>query len=496
MDFNELLIRLGRTLVQRRRLYLSIFMVCFLAATAGAYLKSQWYKSTATIFVSLTSPRLDTTHSEQRNSVATLRSEEFVASQVELMRTRELAEELVNSVPAWVFEQTPSSKWYIRLVSDIVNSVTKNIKLLLVKMLLINPDNPHHKNIQTIESGLDIFPVRKSQVIEVSFSSKNPEAPKVVLDTFINIYKKRLADLRAKSEGATIYLEQTEQLNKELEQAERALTDFMVENGVVDIALEKSQILERLDTLSSLAKSSNASEDEPGNMIFTITGPNAPPQILQQNANLNALLNERVRLAASFTKNQRDVLRLDAQIASIREVLNEELKALAYVIEQDRAELERLLEIEPRYNWLSRQVRLLSTSYETYSKAAKDRQTFFDRDNQILVHIIDAPAVPLFPQKPTRLVLVAIGFALAAVIALIGVLVVEWVLLIRWIYAFHPPSFNDLTTASSSSEADHVSEETARQTETSGKTDIPADGSNLLDRRASFKRNLFEQNGS
>jgi polysaccharide biosynthesis transport protein len=435
MDFNELIIRFCQTIYRRRRLFLFVFLVCFTAATIGAYVKPQRFQSSTTIFVSFGSPRLDTSRSEQRNNVAILQSEEFVASQVELMQTRDLIEELVDTVPPWVFESKPSSKWYIRAIVDSVSFVSRYTNKFLVALKLVEPTNPRYENILTIENNLEIFPVRKSQVVEVSFVSKNPEVPKVILDTFIEIYKTRLSDLRSKSEGANIYMAQAEKLNKELAKAEKALTDFMVENGIVDIDLEKTQILERLDAIASLAELSEETKDSSNNMKFAFIGENAPPQIKQQTTNLNKLLIERIKLAASFTSNQRDVLRLDKQIAGIRSILNDELKILANVKEQDRKNLERLFKLEPRYNWLSRQVNVLSTSYETYSKAAKDRETFFERDNQILAQIIDPPVTPYQPMKPSRLILVAIGLVLSVILSLVFVLLTDWIAQIRELYS-------------------------------------------------------------
>ena len=103
MDFNELLIRFTSAISRRRRLFLAIFLVSFLAATAGAYVKPQWFESKSTLFVSLAAPRMNTSRSEERNVVALVQPEEFVASQVELMQTRDLIEELVDTLPPWVF---------------------------------------------------------------------------------------------------------------------------------------------------------------------------------------------------------------------------------------------------------------------------------------------------------------------------------------------------------------------------------------------------------
>jgi len=434
MDFNELLIRLSETISRRRRLFLLFFAVCFIAATLGAYLKPLKYESQTIIHVTLASPRLDTSQSEERSSLAILQPSEFVASQVELMQTRSLIEELVDTLPPWIFERSPSSKWYIRLIVDVADFILSGLDSILVTMKLIEPENARYERVKLIEDNLDIFPVRKSQVIEVTFTSKNPEVPKIVLEAFTNIYRKRLAELRSKSEGAKVYLQQAEKLSTELANAEQALTNFMTENKVFDIEAEKAQILTRLNNFAPLMHSFKEGGGSTDGLEFTVTSYAAPPQILEKITNLNALLIERIRLSASFTENQRDVLRLDKQISSLRKTLRSDFDRLREVIEQDRARLEYLQEIHPRYDWLFRQTRVLAASYETYSKAAKDRETFFDRDNQILTQVIDAPAVPYHPKKPSRLLLLIIGFVLSVILAIAAILVTEWISRIRSLY--------------------------------------------------------------
>ncbi|WP_169544011.1 GumC family protein [Sneathiella aquimaris] len=449
MDFNELLIQLGETISRRRRLFLVFFIVCFLAAIVGAYLKPQKFESQATIYVTLASPRLDTSQSEEKNNLAIIQPSEFVASQVELMQTKSLIEELVDTVPPWIFERTPSSKWYIRMIVDVADFFLRGLDTVLVKMKLIEPENKRYERIKLIEDNLEIFPVRKSQVIEVSFTSKNPAVPKVVLEAFIDIYRTRLAKLRSTSEGATVYLQQAEKLSTELAKAEQALADFMAEKNVFDIEAEKAQILTRLDSLAPLINSLKAASKNTGRLEFTVTSFAAPPQILEKITTLNGLLIERIRLAASYTENQRDVLRLDKQISSLREALRGDFERLSEVIEQDRARLEYLQKIQPRYDWLSRQTRVLAASYETYSKAAKDRETFFDRDNQILTQVIDAPTVPYHPLKPSRLFLVITGFFLSLMLAMAAALITEWIFRVRSLYA---TSNNKITEQSGPSE--------------------------------------------
>jgi uncharacterized protein involved in exopolysaccharide biosynthesis len=353
MDFNELLIRFAITVRQRKILFFTLFAVIFTAAVGGAYVKPQRFQSKAVLLVTLQSARINSSRSEEQRIVASVQPAEVMAAQVEIMKTRELTEELVDALPDWVFNPPPSKKWYVRLIVVPLNATVREVKKLLVKARLIEPDNERFNNIRMIEKGLKVFPVRKAQVIEVMFTAKNPEVPPLVLNTLIELYNAKFKELRAKREGVALYEARAKALSAEIADAERARAAFMTENNITNIGTERAQLMEKVGRL--------------------------------------------------------------------------QLKA-------DKARLLELIALEPQFNLLTRRVSILTDSYIVYKQAATDRQTFFERDGEMLAQLIDPPQAIYKPIKPSRLVLVLAGFVLSLVLALITVMLVEWVSQIRKVY--------------------------------------------------------------
>lgn len=248
MNFNELLVQFFSVLQRRKVLFLVLFFATFFGAVGGAYVKPAWFESTATLMVTLHSSRVSTTPSDQQQMAASLQPEEIMAAQVEIMVAREVTEELVDVLPEWVFVKEPSKKWYVRLILNPLKNLVEFITSLLERARLIEPENQRYTRIQTIEKGLTVFPVRKAQVIEITFRSKDPRVPPVVIDALIKIYKERANAMRADAQGVELYHDRALLLSEQLAAAEQERADFMLANGIVDFEGEKLQLMERIKT--------------------------------------------------------------------------------------------------------------------------------------------------------------------------------------------------------------------------------------------------------
>ena len=248
MDFNDLIVRLINVIQKRRILFYLLFLSIFVGAVGGAYVKPARFESTATLMVTLDSNRVKTTASDQQQLSVSLQPEEIMAAQVEIMQAREVTEELVDTLPEWVFSPPPSNKWYVRLIVKPLMGLYTRFKNLLVKLRLIEPENERYERIKMIEKGLTIFPVRKAHVIEISFRSKYANVPPVVVEELINIYRARAEALRSESHGYELYHERALRLSEELAEAERARAEFMIAHELTDLERERAQLLERFKT--------------------------------------------------------------------------------------------------------------------------------------------------------------------------------------------------------------------------------------------------------
>lgn len=432
-DTFESFVKLLLSLVaRRRRLLLVVFLLAASGAVLGAYVKRPSFESSASVLVTLDTPSVSSSGSEVRRVVAQLEADDVIASQVELIKTRQLAEELVDSLPESVFVKPPSSRWYIRLVSTAIGGVTNAITGVLQDLLLIERTPERYRRIKYIENGLKAFAVRKAQMLIVTFRARDPEDPEIVLNKLLELYGRKVLDLRNSAEGYELFTTQAMRLNDELSAAERTLSRFKIDHNVLDLEAERQRLLSRLVSYSAVidaqASGGGSADPETGDAErrYLIVGPEAPPQVSQMVESLNAMLIERARLLSSFAPEHPDVLRLGRQIAEIDSSLQRDVDRLAGERAQGERRLRQLLEIAPQYNELSRAVKILTDAYEVHRKAAEDRETTRERDLKIVVQVVDPPRTTYLPLPPNRLTLVLAGLVFALILALAAVIVTEW----------------------------------------------------------------------
>jgi uncharacterized protein involved in exopolysaccharide biosynthesis len=431
-SFDTFIQALLSTLKRRRRLLLRIFLICMLGALAGAYVKRPYFESSASILVMLDTPSVSSSGSEVRRVVAQLEPDDVVASQVELIKTRQLAEELVDSLPESVFTKPPSSKWYIRLISGAVAGVSNAVTATLERLLLVEKLPERYKRVKFIENGLRAFAVRKAQMMIVSFRAKDPEDPPIVLNKLIELYTQKVTGLRNSAEGYQLYTKQALRLNDDLTIAEQALSQFKATHKILDFETERQQLLARINSYSAVIDASPSGVEEgasSGSMAqrYFVAGPEAPAQIVQMTASLNALSVERARLLVTFAPGHPDVRRLQNQIEQIKSELEREVSRLAVAKIGDQARLKLLLEIAPEYNKLSRSVKILTDSYEVYRKASEDQEATRERDLKVLTQVVDPPKKIYTPLPPTRLILVLAGLVFSLLLAVAVVILTEWI---------------------------------------------------------------------
>jgi polysaccharide biosynthesis transport protein len=424
-------------LKRRRRLLLRIFLISMLGALIGAYVKRPYFESSASILIMLDTPSVSSSRSEVRRVVAQLEPDDVVASQVELIKTRQLAEELVDSLPESVFTKPPSSKWYIRLISGAVAGVSNTITATLQRLLLIENPPERYKRVKFIENGLSAFAVRKAQMMIVTFRAKDPEDPQIVLNKLIELYTQKVTGLRNSAEGYQLYTERALRLNDDLTSAEQALSQFKATHNVLDFETERQQLLARINSYSAVIDASPsevkdvASQGGDSSVSATqryfVAGPEAPAQIVQMTANLNALSVERARLLVTFAPGHPDVKRLQNQIEQIKSELEREVSRLARAKNVDQERLKVLLDIAPEYNKLARAVKIVTDSYEVYRKASEDQEATRERDLKVLTQVVDPPKKTYTPLPPTRLILVLAGLVFSLLLALAVGILTEWI---------------------------------------------------------------------
>lgn len=427
-----------REVTRRWRLILLATLLVSLAVTASVYLRRPTFESRAGLVINIERFNISTSRADARQNMAVLTTAEAVTSQSEAIRSRDLIEEVVRELDPAVFTGPPPSNPFSRFIADVKSSVGTAVSDMMRAAHLLPPRNEFYEHVQAVERGLDISTVRQAQVIRLSYQADSAAAAKTILEKIIEVYVRRTAGRRLDSEEYAGLSREANRFRSELDGAEQELAGLRTRYGIADLGTEKQIVSDRLNRLMAAIESgplpvdktavekrasldarplvdAPSGGDETGSRP---AGGSSTGQIGPLRAQLNALVVERASLDTVFSAGHPKLVSLDRQIAKIEELLTQQTAAVTDAIALNRQRLQELLAIEPQFMRLSRNVRILSDTYEIYRKAATDRQIMGDQEARVQLQTIDSPTFPYRPNGPSRVVLVAAGPGVGLVVGI------------------------------------------------------------------------------
>jgi len=259
-------------------------------------------------------------------------SEDEMNSEMELVRDDDILREVV--LKTGLAEQV---SWLSRLRND-------------------TPEVRTQRAVQRLARRLDVLPVRKSRLITVAYSSRDPQLSAAVLQRLADAYIKKHAEMRRPSGQQTFFESQMQQSRRALDAAQRRLMDFTRKHRVVSADLERDLALQKL------------SEAEAGDLTVRASIAEATERARALESKLHDLPERRVVQVRS-TDNQQ---------------LQEKLKSKLLELELRRTEL--LTKFQPSYRLVQEvdnQIRQTKSAIEAENlKPLRDETTEQDPEYQ------------------------------------------------------------------------------------------------------------------
>ena len=322
-----------------------------------------------------------------------------------------------------------------------------------------------------LSKDLVITPVKKANVISISYSANSPEVAAAVLKKLGDLYLEKHLKLHHPTGASDFFKEKAEQYESQLHDSEKQLTGFQQDNNLVVLAQQKDLTLQKTAEAKSKLLESEAAVNEATNRIKRVEQQlsSTPARIVTQSKSIPAqysaerlntmlveLQNRRTQLLTKFRPDDRLVREVDDQIRTTRTALAKaegqtsveqatDLNPLRQVLETEfsRARLEQtgaqarrdtlagqlrdyegaLRKLEgdtTRHNDLQRQVKEAEENYQLYAKKREEARIADELDRQKItnVSIAEAPAVPRIPSSPNRPLNLVLGVFVAAVLSL------------------------------------------------------------------------------
>jgi uncharacterized protein involved in exopolysaccharide biosynthesis len=296
---------------RQRRLIVNTFLGIFSIAIVIAFFLPRKYEAQMKILVR--HERAEPVVSPERESPVQWRtevSEEELQSEAELIRSRDLLGKVVAACD--LHGLGGSSFWSKQGETE---------------------DQKISRAVLKLEKDLNVQPIKLTNLISVSYKSKDPQLAAKVLNSLASLYlEKHLAVHRAPGQFEFFH-QQAEEYRKALGNAQEKLTSFSREQGVVSPALEKEMSVRKLSELEAETKGARATIAESRQRIATLEAqlallPNRQttqvrtsdnPQLMQNmKSKLLELELKRTELLAKFEPTYRPVQEVEEQISQTR----------------------------------------------------------------------------------------------------------------------------------------------------------------------------------
>ncbi len=322
----------------RRRVIMAEVAVAILAAVAVAtFVWPPSYKSTADILIQdnraqlLVSPALENNTPNQPAVVTNAVTEEDLNSERELISSDYLVQEALEGLPA----PKPGASGELVAVAEQIMDLPSRIYGLIHGAA---PESPRAVWAHRIERHFSSYVIKRSNVIEISYTSHDPKWSHDFLSRLIDKYQEFHSNISHDPQAERFFQAQAEILRNRLRAAEDQLRGYQMQTGIANPQAQKQALITRIAGLENeLAK--NAADLAAAKERATVVQAElktTPMRVgkevkVVQNMALQALKPQVLQLEAQraelLTRYQPDSERMkeiDARIAAAEKILNHE----------------------------------------------------------------------------------------------------------------------------------------------------------------------------
>jgi uncharacterized protein involved in exopolysaccharide biosynthesis len=336
---------------RHRRTALMIFLGIFLGAVLSGLLMPRKYESEMKILVNR--DRLDAAVTPNPDGPVTTAqvppiTEEDLNSEVELLKSRDLLEQVVLAC-GLATENVPHWEQKIRDWTDFVRGVKPSGATVLARA------------VDSLNNRLIVDPLKKTAVIHVTYTSRNPELAARVLKTLAKAYEEKHAAVHRPTGTFSFFDLEAEHYRTELATYKAQLTNFSAQKGLLDAAVQKQLVLQRISEFQSeldqdRANASAARDRElrlkqqesqsPERQTTLIRNTDNGELLAQLHSTLLSLELKRSEMLTKYAPEYPLVTELDSQIAAATKAIGAAERAPLQEITTDRTPAQDWMETE------------------------------------------------------------------------------------------------------------------------------------------------------
>ena len=442
-----------RILFKRKTQILLFFAATFLTVAIGTFMMKPTYQAAAQILVKLGRENIYVPASGSSSPVINFNREEQINSEIEILKSRSLAMEVLHSLdPAVVYEDIATEPSGIRAAIFPSRGSERT---------------PIEKAFLQLQKNLDVQGIKKSNVIEVSFKHTDPKIAAAVANRLSNLFLDRHLSVHKTPQSYAFFQQQSEFLKAKLNEAEARLQELKEQYDLTALDEQQSILLRQAaemraalnETLSRAVEVENRIE---GIQQHLAAVPRTIPQgeeidhnpylINTLEARLVELQLKEKELLTKYTEQSRLVRNVREEIKIVHQKLadNEkkqygktrtgvnpthqqlqqellrskaDYRALIAKSQTQRGqladykkELDQLNRVETEYNRLQQEVDVDRQNYQLYLTKFEESRISDAMDSEKIasVSLIEPAQVPLKPVSPKKMLNLVLGLFLGA----------------------------------------------------------------------------------
>ncbi|HEY0922389.1 polysaccharide biosynthesis tyrosine autokinase [Rheinheimera pacifica] len=410
------------------------------------------YRSTATLLIEAQQARAIKIEEVYGFNSA---QQEYYLTQFEILKSRSIAERVFDELSLAGHPALQGKPSFSNKAKGYVKSLLSPPKPASVDTELSSALT-HKRRLDKFSSGIQINPVRKTQLVNLSYQSSDPRLAQAVANAIGEAYISSQLDARLGiTQKASSWLGgRIGELRERLEQSETRLEAFRAQHNLVDVegvtALDARE-LERLNEELTDARSKKAKAEGFLALVrqfdqHDVSGLESLPEITShpsvQNVKREVMAVERKysELNKVYGPKHPKMIAVQAELLTVNNSLRQQINRLIEGIEKEAQSAERRLSsleqqfsrtktafsslgsVESDYRRLQREVETNQLLFDSFFARQKETEVTGDFDAPI-ARFTDRAVLPSEPVKPNKKLIVMLTFIstllLGAIIALL-----------------------------------------------------------------------------
>jgi len=239
---------------KRKAQILTFFIVTVLIVTIGTFLWPPAYEAASQILVKIGRENLFVPASGV-SPVVNINREQQINSEIEILKSRSLAKKVVDALgPKTIY---PRLKEKSARAGG--NGKGADAGKILVEMAALK-----------LQKGLNIKAIKKSNVIEVRFTNRDPEMAAAVVNKLVDFFLDRHLDVHKNPQSYEFFKKQSQALKDKLGKGQENLKSFKGEHNLTSLEEERALSLNQEAELAAALNQTITLEAETKNRIKEI----------------------------------------------------------------------------------------------------------------------------------------------------------------------------------------------------------------------------------